>query len=71
MVILLVCLFTVLHGDITIAVDGLQNLGLIARHPGPLSREGSLSCHTYCDNGPQFLQSHSKDHPIQLQHTRG
>jgi hypothetical protein len=32
-----------------------------ARRSGPLSREGSLSCHTYCDTGPRFIRSHSKD----------
>jgi hypothetical protein len=26
-----------------------------------LSREGSLSCHTYCDTGPRFIRSHPKD----------
>jgi hypothetical protein len=31
-----------------------------ARHPGPLSREGSLSC---CDTGPRFFRSHPKDRP--------
>jgi hypothetical protein len=30
-----------------------------------LSREGSLSCHTYCDTGPRFIRSHPKDRPIQ------
>jgi hypothetical protein len=35
-----------------------------ARRSGPLSREGSLSCHTYYDTGPCFIQSHPKDlHP--------
>jgi hypothetical protein len=28
------------------------------------SNEGSFSCHTYCDIGPQFIRSHQKDrHP--------
>jgi hypothetical protein len=28
------------------------------------SSEGSFSCHTYCDTGPRFIRSHSKDrHP--------
>jgi hypothetical protein len=36
-----------------------------ARRSGPLSREGSLSCHTCCDTGPRFFQSHPKDRPIQ------
>jgi hypothetical protein len=40
-----------LHGDVTIAGEGLQNLGLDARRSGPLSKEGSLSCNTYCDTG--------------------
>jgi hypothetical protein len=26
-----------------------------------LSREGSLSCNTYCDTGPRFFRSHPKD----------
>jgi hypothetical protein len=44
-------------------VTGLQILAY-ARRSGPLSREGSLSCHTYCDTGPQFIRSHPKDrHP--------
>jgi hypothetical protein len=30
-----------------------------------LSREGSLSCHTYCDTDPRFFRSHPKDRPIQ------
>jgi hypothetical protein len=35
-----------------------------ARRSGPLSREGSLSCHTYCDTGPRFIRSYPKDrHP--------
>jgi hypothetical protein len=33
--------------------------------PGPLSREGSLSCHTYCDTGPRVFRSHPKNRPIQ------
>jgi hypothetical protein len=35
-----------------------------ARRSGPLSREGSLSCHTCCDTGPRFFRSHPKDRPI-------
>ena len=31
------------------------------RRSGPLSREGSLSCLTCCDTGPQFLRSYPKD----------
>jgi hypothetical protein len=36
-----------------------------ARRSGPLSREGSLSCHTWCDTGPRFSRSYPKDRPIQ------
>jgi hypothetical protein len=44
-------------------VTGLHILAY-ARRSGPLSREGSLSCHTYCDTGPWFIRSHPKDlHP--------
>jgi hypothetical protein len=32
---------------------------------GPLSRDGSLTCRTYCDTGPLFYRSHPKDCPIQ------
>jgi hypothetical protein len=31
----------------------------------PLSREGSLSCHTCCDMGLLVFRSHPKDRPIQ------
>jgi hypothetical protein len=41
-------------------VTGLQILPY-ARCSVPLSREGSLSCHTYCDTGPRFIRSHPKD----------
>jgi hypothetical protein len=34
-------------------------------HFWPLSREGSLSCHTCCDTGPRVFQSHSRDRAIQ------
>ena len=36
--------------DVTIAGEGLQIL-TYARHLRPLSSEGSLACHTYCDRG--------------------
>jgi hypothetical protein len=35
-----------------------------ARRSRPLSREGSLSCHTCCDMGPRFFRSHPKDVPF-------
>ena len=41
------------YGDVTIAGEGLQILAY-ARHLRPLSREGSLSCHTCCDTGLGF-----------------
>jgi hypothetical protein len=50
-----------LYEDVTIAGEGLQKLGLCS---APLSREESLSCHTYCDMGPRFFWSHPKDRPI-------
>jgi hypothetical protein len=56
--------FSLVFGDVTIAGEGLQNLGPCSVL-GPLSREGSLSCHTCCDTGPQFFRSHPKVHPIQ------
>ena len=60
LVCLFVCLFVLefifplenfySYGDVTIAVEGLQNL-TCARHSWPLSSEGSLAYHTYCDTG--------------------
>ena len=41
------------YGDVTITVEGLQNL-TYARHAWPLSSEGSLACHTYCDKRHTF-----------------
>ena len=38
------------HGDVKIAGEGLQIL-THNRHLWPLSSEGSLACHTYCDTG--------------------
>jgi hypothetical protein len=49
---------------IPITGEGLHNLAY-ARHSGPLSREGSLSCHTYCVTGTRFLRSHPKDRHVQ------
>ena len=42
------------YGDVTITVEGLHIL-TYARHSWPLSREGSLVCHTYCDKGHPFI----------------
>ena len=41
------------YGDITITSEGLQIL-TYARHSWPLSSEGSLACHPYCDTGHPF-----------------
>jgi hypothetical protein len=37
---------------------------IFGAHAGPLSREGSLSCHTCYETGPWFVRSHPKNHPI-------
>ena len=41
------------YWDVTIAGEGLQIL-TYARHSWPLSSEGSLTSHTYCDRGNPF-----------------
>ena len=46
--------------DVTIAGEGLQLL-TYARHSWPLSSEGSLACHTYCDTGHPFIIVISED----------
>ena len=47
-------------GDVTIVGEGLQSL-TCARHSWPLSSEGSLACHTYCDTGHLFVMVISED----------
>ena len=42
------------YGDHTIVGESLQIL-TYARHSWPLSGEGSLACHTYCDTGHSFI----------------
>ena len=42
------------YGDVTISGEGLQIL-TYARHLWPLSSEGSLACHTYCDSCYPYL----------------
>ena len=49
-----------LYGDVTFASEGLQIL-TFARHSWPLSSEGSLACHTYCDTGHPFIMVISED----------
>jgi ankyrin repeat protein len=46
------------------------NLGLCSMRSGPLSREGSFSCHTCCDTGPRFFRSHPKYRPTPSPLTR-
>jgi hypothetical protein len=66
--LVIICLFVYSHTSnfsaiwrlSPLPVTGLQILAY-ARRSGPLSREGSLSCHTYSDTGPRFIQSHPKD----------
>ena len=41
------------YRDVTITGEGLQIL-TYDRHSWPLSREDSLTCHTYCDTGHPF-----------------
>ena len=48
------------YGDVTITDEGLQIL-TYARHSSPLSSEGSLACHTYCDTGHLFIMVISED----------
>ena len=48
------------YGDVTITGEGLQIL-TYARHSWPLSSEGSLACHTYCDTGHPFIMVISED----------
>ena len=47
-------------GDVTITGEGLQYL-TYARHSWPLSSEGSLACHTYCDTWHPFIMIISED----------
>jgi hypothetical protein len=45
---------------VTIAGDRTANLDLCLALM-TFSSEGSFTCHTYCDTGPLFLRSYSKD----------
>ena len=47
------------YGDVIIAGEGLQIL-TYAGHSWPLSSEGSLACHTYCDKRHPFMMVISK-----------
>ena len=47
-------------GDVTIAVEGLQNF-TYAPHSWPLSSEGSLACHTFCDTRHPLMMVISGD----------
>ena len=48
------------YGDVTVAGEGLQIL-TDARLSWPLSNEGSLACHTYCDTEHPFIMVISED----------
>ena len=48
------------YGDVTITDEGLQIL-TYARHLWPLSSEGSLACHTYCETGHPFIMVIDED----------
>ena len=48
------------YGDVIIGVEGPQNLTYV-RHSWPLSCEGSLACHAYCDTGHLFIMDISED----------
>jgi hypothetical protein len=52
-----------IYGDVTIADEGLQNLGLCSTLRA-FEQERSLLCNTCCDTGPRFFRSHPKDRPI-------
>ena len=43
------------YGDVTVVGEGRQIL-TYAWHSWPLSSEGSLACHTYCDAGNPFVE---------------
>jgi hypothetical protein len=66
---LIICCFTsrsrIFHGDITIADEGLQNLGQCLAL-GAFEQGGIFKlCHTCCDTGLKFFLSHPKDRSIQ------
>jgi hypothetical protein len=48
--------FSLNYRDVTIAGEGLHNLGLCSAFRA--FEQGSLSCHTCCDTGPRFFRSH-------------
>ena len=48
------------YGNFTMTSQGLQML-TYARPSWPLSSEGSLMCHTYCDTGHPFVMVISED----------
>ena len=65
----IVCLFGVYrptresidsYGDVTNKGEGLQIM-TYTRHSLPLSSEGSLACHNYCDTGHPFIMVISED----------
>ena len=68
-----ICLFVIFlrtqeivhsYGDMTITSEELQILTL-ARHLRPLSSEGSLAYHAYCDKGSSVYNGHLR-RPVSL-----
>ena len=53
-----------LYEDVIIADEGLQILSY-ARQSRPLSCEGSLTCHLYCDTGASVQNGHLRG-PVTL-----
>ena len=49
------------YGDVTMTGEGLQIL-TYASHIWPLSTEGSLACHAYCDTGHPLKWSSPRTH---------
>ena len=47
-----------LYGNVTITSEGLQILTYYkAWHSWPMSSEGCLACHIYCDTGQPFMMT--------------
>ena len=53
------------YEDVTINDEGLQTM-FSALHPWPLSRNGTLACHTYCDTGTLFIWSYPRTYDIHI-----
>ena len=53
------------YEDVTINDEGLQTM-FSALHPWPLSRNGTLACHTFCDTGALFIWSYPRNYDIHI-----